>query len=291
MKKSIYNSFKIIIVYSILFLITTAVLGQVFEVPSRQFRLLKIYLEFNYNSDVINILSFATFFSCLITVVLSHWAFDISLEIWKNADVRFQQLLFYCVLPLAVIFSCFSILVYFDGITNPLLNNEFNLSSSFSLFFFVSAASEEIIFRQILFRMLIQDQKRIIWPILISSFLFAIVHIGNGLNFISLLNLFIAGVFLCMILLQTKSILFPILFHFFWNFFQGMIFGFKVSGIAISSFINFEILENNYFNGGSFGLEGSWLTTIVFTSLICIYIYVFSGTLISSTEKFSSKNE
>jgi uncharacterized protein len=282
-KKSIYNSFKVIIVYSILLLTITVILGQVFEIPSKQFRPLKTYLEFNQNNTIINILSFATFSSCLITVILSQWAFGINFKIWQNVTLKFHQILFYCILPLIVIASCFSLLIYLGEIIDPALNHEFNFSISFSLFFFISAASEEIIFRQILFRMLIQDQKRIIWPILISSFLFAIVHIGNGLNFISLLNLLIAGVFFCMILIQTKSILYPILFHFFWNFFQGMIFGFKVSGIPISSFVHFQILENNYFNGGSFGLEGSWLTTVFFTALICIYGF-FGGSLFSGAK-------
>ena len=55
---------------------------------------------------------------------------------------------------------------------------------------------------------------------------------------------------------------------------MGTIYGFAVSGIHVNSIISLVIDENNIWNGGRFGLEGSIVTVfimIVFTT----FLYAF----------------
>ena len=60
---------------------------------------------------------------------------------------------------------------------------------------------------------------------------------------------------------------------FMWNFIQGNIYGFNVSGMAQSqSIFIFKISNCEIFSGGTFGLEGSLLTTIVLLSAINMVI-------------------
>ncbi len=55
----------------------------------------------------------------------------------------------------------------------------------------------------------------------------------------------------------------PIGYHIAWNFFQGNVFGFNVSGTTVHGIYNIYALKNNVLTGASFGPEGGILTTIV----------------------------
>jgi len=54
----------------------------------------------------------------------------------------------------------------------------------------------------------------------------------------------------------------PIGYHISWNYFQGYIFGFNVSGNAMRGIYN-AFPKNNFLSGGEFGLEGGIITTLV----------------------------
>jgi hypothetical protein len=55
----------------------------------------------------------------------------------------------------------------------------------------------------------------------------------------------------------------PIGMHLSWNFFQGCILGFDVSGTPMSSLIKTEIQGASFISGADFGAEGSLVTTII----------------------------
>lgn len=113
--------------------------------------------------------------------------------------------------------------------------------------------------------------------LLISSFLFACLHLGNpGITNFALLNLTLAGVLLGVAYIYTRNLWFPIFLHLFWNFIQGPILGYEVSGTGgKNSLLKLGISDNTLMNGGDFGFEGSLPCTILMIVATGLIIYWF----------------
>jgi len=138
-----------------------------------------------------------------------------------------------------------------------------NFSVSTLLFIFV-AFVEEIIVRGYVLSNLMESMNR--WlALFISAILFSIMHLANpDITLMAELNIFVAGVLLGVNYIYTKNLWFAIFFHFAWNFFQGTIIGYHVSGMSIDTGL-FEIYINgpDEITGGSFGFEGSAFALIL----------------------------
>ena len=155
------------------------------------------------------------------------------------------------------------------------VNIDFNLNKvllSIVLFMGVSVF-EEIIFRGYVLKNLLESFNPYV-ALFVSSLFFSLIHGANpNVTLLGLSNIFLAGIFLGASYVFTKNLWFPIALHFSWNFFQAM-FGFKVSGLDSYSIIKFDIIENNYINGGEFGFESSVLSLIIiiiFTIIVWKY--------------------
>ena len=92
---------------------------------------------------------------------------------------------------------------------------------------------------------------------LISSSIFGFLHIFNpNTSVISTVNLIIAGLFLGLGYILTGELAISIGLHMTWNFFQGVVFGFPVSGMApLASFIGIRQSGPESVTGGAFGPE------------------------------------
>ena len=103
--------------------------------------------------------------------------------------------------------------------------------------------------------------------ILGTSVVFAGLHLLNSSVLqspVPLVNLVLAGVLLGVSREVTGGLWLPIGIHFTWNLFQGNIFGFAVSGLHIeSSVLQIETVGPHLISGGSFGAEGSLVTTVL----------------------------
>ena len=76
---------------------------------------------------------------------------------------------------------------------------------------FISPVFEEIVFRLLLLNYLIKKFKgKIIFPLIISSLLFSLLHFLSPQSFVY-------GLFLGLVYLATRNILIPMLFHVAWN--------------------------------------------------------------------------
>jgi len=170
-------------------------------------------------------------------------------------------------------------LIMLMGFLTLLFTNEISIQSfDFSFtelllnagLFICVAISEETLCRGYMLSNLMKSYNKYV-ALAISSVLFSLLHISN--DFISILNLFdlfIAGVLLGICYIFTKRLWFAIALHFSWNFFQGTIFGFNVSGNDHYSLININYSNPTIWNGGGFGFEGSVLS-IVF-QVVAIYL-------------------
>ena len=109
----------------------------------------------------------------------------------------------------------------------------------------------------------------------ISSSLFGILHLGNsGVTFTSLLNIVLDGVLAALLFIYTDSIWLVVAQHGTWNYVQGNLLGFQVSGTgADASIFSFTMGSGpDWLTGGAFGAEGSIITTLVLlVSLVIVY--------------------
>ncbi|WP_020404668.1 CPBP family intramembrane glutamic endopeptidase [Gracilimonas tropica] len=103
----------------------------------------------------------------------------------------------------------------------------------------------------------ISPQKATLIAIFISSSIFGILHAGNpNASTTAVVNIILAGVMLAVPYVLTGRLALPIGLHFSWNFFQGGIFGFRVSGLEIrSSIIQIQQSGPDWWTGGAFGPE------------------------------------
>ena len=111
--------------------------------------------------------------------------------------------------------------------------------------------------------------------IAISSSLFGILHMGNaGVTFLSVLNIILDGVLAGLLFIYTDSIWLVVAQHGTWNYVQGNLLGFQVSGTgADASIFSFTMGSGpDWLTGGTFGAEGSIITTLVLlVSLVIVY--------------------
>ena len=109
----------------------------------------------------------------------------------------------------------------------------------------------------------------------ISSSLFGILHLGNsGVTFTSLLNIVLDGVLAALLFIYTDSIWLVVAQHGTWNYVQGNLLGFQVSGTgADASIFSFTMGSGpDWLTGGAFGAEGSIITTLVLlVSVVIVY--------------------
>jgi uncharacterized protein len=141
-----------------------------------------------------------------------------------------------------------------------------------SIVFFLIAFSEELIFRGFMLNQLIEIMSKY-WALVISAFIFSLFHTFNpNFSIISFVNIFLAGILLGLLFIHLKSLYAPIIQHFSWNYFQGPICGYKISGIKINdTLFASTINSNNLINGGNFGFEGS---------LVCLALLIISIALV-----------
>jgi uncharacterized protein len=123
------------------------------------------------------------------------------------------------------------------------------------LVFFIVGWQEELFARGYLLKNLI-DGLNIPWAVVISSSVFALAHLGNpNVSPMSMIGLLLAGVFFAWAALLTGQLWLPIGLHIGWNFFEGPVFGFPVSGLTFNGLLSFTTTGPEQFTGGAFGPE------------------------------------
>lgn len=138
------------------------------------------------------------------------------------------------------------------------------------------ALEEELVFRGYLLNNLMQSTNK--WgALLISAILFGAIHLGNpNAGFLPILEIFIAGIMLGINYIFTRNLWFGIALHFVWNFMQGAVLGYQVSGVNMPTLIQQEVTGPHWLTGGSFGFEGSILALILNVALIVLLALLYN---------------
>jgi membrane protease YdiL (CAAX protease family) len=113
------------------------------------------------------------------------------------------------------------------------------------------------------------------WGVIISSAVFGALHLGNpSANWISTTGIFLAGILFAYGYIRTKQLWLPIGMHLGWNFFEGVVFGFPVSGLDIYALTRIQVHGPELWTGGAFGPEaGLIVLPALILGAILIYFY------------------
>jgi len=146
------------------------------------------------------------------------------------------------------------------------------LAIPYLLTFIIQSFAEEIYTRGWVIPLFSRNHSVIV-AIGISVLLFVVGHAGNiGFNVGSIINLVLVSVLLAFMLLKFDNIWICGGVHSAWNFTQGYLLGFNVSGINTSSLFNFSQTTNNIISGGAFGPESGLIVSFVLL-LVIIFVY------------------
>lgn len=202
----------------------------------------------------------------------------------------------------AIVMSCiFIVQVYLGWVSITNMFHVFSFDRSFFLsiityfvFLLVASSVEEFFYRGYILQNIAEGlnfknnpNKAIILAVVISSILFGLTHVFNdGATFVSTLNIMFAGIFLAIGFILTGRLAISIGLHIAWNFFQGNIFGFAISGNTFLkesvSLFSIEQRGPDAWTGGVFGPEAGiigFIGMLVITFSIMVWVYIRNGHL------------
>jgi hypothetical protein len=123
------------------------------------------------------------------------------------------------------------------------------------LLFCVVGFQEELLCRGYILKT-ITGGWNVFWGMLISSAIFAALHLGNpGVSWMAMLGIFCAGMLLAFAAVRTGKLWLSIGLHTGWNFFEAVVFGFTTSGVVIPALMKIHLTGPLLWTGGAFGPE------------------------------------
>ncbi|MBI3742435.1 MAG: CPBP family intramembrane metalloprotease [Chloroflexi bacterium] len=122
--------------------------------------------------------------------------------------------------------------------------------------------------------------------VIISSAYFAFLHrLNPGAGWGSTIGIFFAGITLAMGYYLTQRLWFSIGMHAAWNFAEGPVFGFLVSGLDMGGLFKINVTGPEWLMGGAFGPEAGALAVGVEVAAMMILIWFArrkKGTLVNA---------
>ncbi len=145
--------------------------------------------------------------------------------------------------------------------------------ASYAVVFIFAGAFEEIAIRGYVFQAMIQGLGKAP-AVCISSLLFGLLHAANpNASVFGVVNTVLAGVWLSVAYIKTRSLWLPVSLHASWNFALGYIYGFPVSGVGLSHpLLSLSDHGPAWLTGGSYGPEAGAVTTLVLVlATVCLW--------------------
>lgn len=276
-------------------LIITFVIQAIFMLPVEMYALFTVASDgdgtavFTMDRSVImdgrpwlDVFSYALGYVAALISLLLLWKF---LNKKKILDLGFGlfliNIIFGLLLGAISIAIIFFILLFTDNIEliNTLSNPNFSTYSiTYLIFFILVGLFEELVFRGYIMSTLADRGRRKVTIYMVSALIFGIAHLANqNVTLLGIFNIFLVGILFAYMYDKTQSMWTPIGYHITWNYFQGNVFGFPVSGTTPYGVYTIDVSSgNDLLTGGSFGLEGGLLATLmIIFGFICTYL--FSG--------------
>lgn len=194
----------------------------------------------------------------------------------------FKQFFLGTIAGIAMILATVALIWFVGGVTFE-LNEQRSwqvLSYGFYLFF-IGSLLEELLHRGFIFQRLIDGIG--VWgaQLLIAS-LFTFGHLGNpgmqgSTEIIASIDLFLLSLIFGLAYIKTKSLALPIGLHLGWNWAQGNILGFGVSGHDITGWFTpaFQGMPQ-WLTGGEFGPEAS-IFSVVISVITFVILMLWQG--------------
>ncbi len=173
------------------------------------------------------------------------------------------------------LFGCYESIVFNSQISVVML-------VLYLLGYMIQGMAEEVFCRGYLM-VSISRRYGVITSVLVSALVFALLHGMNaGISLLALVNLFIYGVVMSLLMVRFNNIWLVGGMHSLWNFVQGNVFGVQVSGTTLQTSVLQSVAGEgqDILDGGSFGIEGGIACTVVLLVIavwLCISIYRKGG--------------
>ena len=121
----------------------------------------------------------------------------------------------------------------------------------------------------------IASGTNLFWGVILSSTVFSLLHIFNtGATWASVIGIFFAGILFAFAYIRTRQLWLPIGMHIGWNFFEGVAFGFPVSGLDTYKLTRITVHGPEIWTGGIFGPEAGLIVLPSLTlGAFLIYLY------------------
>ena len=153
----------------------------------------------------------------------------------------------------------------------------------FAVLLFVAALAEEALFRGYPLQTLTRARLALL-ALILTSVPFGMAHLSNPnvIPVATFANTALAGIWLGVAYLRTRSLWFPLGVHWAWNWALGGVFGLPISGKNLIShpLLQGEDVGPAWLTGGAYGIEGGVACTI---ALVIFTLFIWRTRLLSAT--------
>ena len=112
--------------------------------------------------------------------------------------------------------------------------------------------------------------------LVLSSLLFSLLHFGNpDFGIMAFVNIFLAGMLLGSAYIYTRNLSYSVALHLFWNWIQGPVLGYDVSGLPTGGVLSLSLSPDVLLNGGSFGFEASLPCTVLMLLMTALTLRIY----------------
>lgn len=146
----------------------------------------------------------------------------------------------------------------------------------------IQCGSEEILYRGYYFQRLRKGYTSPAFAIFINPIPFVLVHVFNpGVTVLALINIYLVGVVMSLMVYYFDSFWIAIAFHSAWNFTQNIIFGLPNSGNILRFSIgklDTTTISSSFFYNANFGVEATGFTTVLLiVTMIVFFLLIYKG--------------